>query len=129
MTQMSFDHFGNPGLDDERFHFKDQINILIILDVSGSMANTINGKAMMDIAKDSINGFVSDIPEGANVGLRVYGHEGKPTGKTKEESCQSSDLVHDIQPLDKQEIANVIEPFQPTGWTPIGLSLEEAKDD
>lgn len=129
MTQMSFDHFGNPGLDDERFHFKDQINILIILDVSGSMANTIDGKAMIDIAKDSINDFVPDIPEEANVGLRVYGHEGKPTGKTKEESCQSSDLVHDIQPLDKQAFADVIEPFQPTGWTPIGLSLEEAKDD
>lgn len=129
MTQMSFEHFGNPGLDDERFHFKDQINILIILDVSGSMANTIDGKAMMNIAKDSINDFVSDIPEEANVGLRVYGHEGKPTGKTKEESCQSSDLVYDIQPLDKQEFADVIKPFQPTGWTPIGLSLEEAEDD
>src|SRR5699024_10648070 len=33
------------------------------------------------------------------------------------------------QPIDKQEFSRVIEPFQPTGWTPIGLSLEEAKED
>lgn len=129
LKKLEFEHFGNPGLEDERFHFKDQLNVLVILDVSGSMANMINGKPMMDIAKDSINSFVSDLPNEANIGLRVYGHEGKPTGKTKEESCLSSDLVYDIQPIDKQEFSRVIEPFQPTGWTPIGLSLEEAKED
>lgn len=129
ITQTKLDHFGNPGIDDERFHFKDQMNVLVILDVSGSMANEINGKSMMDIAKDSIREFTSDLPEEANIGLRVYGHEGARTGKTKEESCQITDLVYDIQPLDKQEFQGIVDSFEPTGWTPIGLSLEKAKDD
>ena len=65
----------------------------------------------------------------ANVGLRVYGHEGMRTGKTKEQSCENTELVYKIQPLDKQEFQKVIDPFEPTGWTPIGLSLEAAKED
>lgn len=47
IKQMSIDHFGNPGIEDERFQFKDQMNVLVILDVSGSMANSIDGKSMM----------------------------------------------------------------------------------
>jgi len=129
VSETKIDHFGNPGINDERFHFKKQLNVLVILDVSGSMANMVNGKPMMDIAKDSINDFSSNLPEDANIGLRVYGHEGKPTGKTKEESCEISELVYDIQPLDKGEFQETIAPFEPTGWTPIGLSLEEAKED
>src|SRR5699024_1190050 len=58
--------------------------------ISGSMADTIDGKPMMDIAKNSINNFVSDLPDEVNMGLRDYGHEGKATGKTKEESCEIS---------------------------------------
>jgi len=129
IRMMNMEQFGNPNIEDERFHFKENMNVLVILDVSGSMANEINGKSMMDIAKDSINDFVSDLPEDVNIGLRVYGHEGKRTGKTKEESCQSTELVYDIQPLNKQEFKKVIEPFEPTGWTPIGLSLEKVKED
>lgn len=129
LKSMSFDHFGNPGIEDNRFHFKDQINVLVILDVSGSMANTINGKSMMDIAKNSIREFTSDLPIEANIGLRVYGHEGKRTGKTKEQSCESTELVYDIQPLNKSEFQKIINSFEPTGWTPIGLSLEAAKED
>lgn len=129
INQMNLDFFGNPGIKDEKFQFKEQMNVLVILDVSGSMANTIDGKSMVDIAKDSIRDFTSDLPEEANIGLRVYGHEGKSTGKTKEQSCESSELVYDIQPIDKQEFQKVIEPFEPTGWTPIGFSLEKAKED
>ena len=129
ISKTKFEHFGNPGIEDERFQLKDQLNVLVILDVSGSMANTINGKPMMDIAKDAIRDFTTDLPKEANVGLRVYGHEGKRTGKTKEESCQISELVYDIQPMNTSEFQKVLEPFKPTGWTPIGLSLQEAKQD
>lgn len=129
VSKMKIDDFGHDDMEDARFQFKDQLNVLVILDVSGSMANEIGGKSMMNIAKDSINDFTSNLPEDVNVGLRVYGHEGKPTGKTKEESCEISELVYDIQPLDKESFQDTIAQFEPTGWTPIGLSLEEAKED
>lgn len=70
INQMNLDFFGNPGIKDEKFQFKEQMNVLVILDVSGSMANTIDGKSMVDIAKDSIRDFTSDLPEEANIGLR-----------------------------------------------------------
>ncbi|MBC5637321.1 VWA domain-containing protein [Ornithinibacillus sp. BX22] len=129
ITKMKFDNFGHPGLEDEQFTFKEQLNVLVILDVSGSMANEINGKSMMDIAKDSIREFTSSLPNEANVGLRVYGHEGARTGKTPEQSCEVSELVYEIQPINASEFNSVIDPFIPTGWTPIGLSLEQAKED
>lgn len=129
ITKMKFDNFGNPGIEDEQFQFKEQINVLVILDVSGSMANEINGKSMMDIAKDSIKDFTASLPNEANVGLRVYGHEGARTGKTPEQSCEISELVYEIQPINASEFNSVIDPFIPTGWTPIGLSLEQAKED
>ncbi|SES21387.1 Ca-activated chloride channel family protein [Gracilibacillus ureilyticus] len=129
ITEMKWDNFGNEGIEDERFHMKDQINVLIILDVSGSMANEIDGKSMMEIAKDSIIDFTTELPEEANIGLRVYGHEGKSTGKTREQSCQATDLIYDFQSSDGNSIENVIDPFEPTGWTPIALSLEKVKED
>ncbi|MFC4403118.1 VWA domain-containing protein [Gracilibacillus xinjiangensis] len=129
IEEMNYTHFGNEALEDERFHFKDQINVLIVLDVSGSMANEVDGKSMLQIAKDSILNFASDIPEDANVGVRIYGHEGASTGNTKEESCQATDLIYDFQSANTSEIQEVIDPLSPTGWTPIGLSLEQAKED
>ncbi|WP_051556307.1 vWA domain-containing protein [Alkalihalobacterium bogoriense] len=128
-TQFTISSFGAEDVIDERFTFKDQINVLVILDVSGSMKNEIDGKAMMDIAKDAIREFTSNLPEKVNVGLRVYGHEGQSTGADKSQSCQSTELVFDIQPFDSDDFNPILNQFEPTGWTPIALSLEEAMKD
>ncbi|KAB8138989.1 VWA domain-containing protein [Gracilibacillus oryzae] len=116
-------------MEDERFRFKDQINVLLVLDVSGSMANEVDGKTMLQMAKDSIYNFTSDLPDEANIGVRVYGHEGKSTGHTKEESCRATDLIYDFQSANTSDIQDLIDPLSPTGWTPIGQSLEQAKED
>jgi hypothetical protein len=50
---------GTPEATDERFQFKDNYNIEIILDSSGSMNNMVNGKSQMDLAKETINKFLS----------------------------------------------------------------------
>lgn len=39
------------------------VNVEIVLDASGSMAKTINGVPMMDIAKNSIVSVVSSMPK------------------------------------------------------------------
>ena len=44
LNKWEFSMSGNPDLPESRFQFKDNYNIEIILDSSGSMANTINGK-------------------------------------------------------------------------------------
>ncbi|MFC4403120.1 VWA domain-containing protein [Gracilibacillus xinjiangensis] len=129
LEEINFTHFGNAELEDDRFQFKDQVNVLLILDVSGSMANEVNGKSMLEMAKESILNFSSDLPEEANVGVRVYGHEGSNKRETQEKSCQATELIYDFQPSNTTDIEAVLEPLAPTGWTPIGLSLEKAKED
>ncbi|MFC4403117.1 vWA domain-containing protein [Gracilibacillus xinjiangensis] len=129
LKELNYTHFGNDALEDERFHFKDQINVLLVLDVSGSMANEIDGKSMLQMAKDSIYNFTSGLPDEANIGVRVYGHEGDGTELKKEESCQATELIYDFQQANTSDIRDVIEPLKPKGWTPIGRSLEQATED
>lgn len=109
-----------------------EINVEIIVDASGSMAGeTDTGDLRMDAAKRVLNEVVRAIPEteGVNVGLRVYGHEGDNTDEGKAESCAASDLVVPIEGVATDDLLAQIDAFEPTGWTPLGMSLEEASAD
>jgi hypothetical protein len=108
------------------------INVELILDVSGSMAQVIEtGETRMDAAKRVLNEVVSAIPEreNINVGLRIYGHLGDNTDAGQAESCQSSELVAPVSGVNKQVLLDQIMGLQPTGWTPLALSLERAGQD
>lgn len=108
------------------------VNVEIILDVSGSMAQALeSGETRMDAAKQVLEDVTALIPEteGVNVGLRVYGHEGDNTDEGKAESCESSELVVPIKGVDKEQLINEVQALQPTGWTPLGLSLERSEKD
>ncbi|MDQ0337868.1 Ca-activated chloride channel family protein [Caldalkalibacillus uzonensis] len=123
IQDLQFQMFGSSDTD-ERLQFKENFNVKIILDVSGSMADEIDGKRMIDIAKDSIRKFSSALPKQANVGLRVYGHV-----YGKEASCRETELVYELQPYDSSKLESALAQFEPTGWTPIALALEDAMDD
>lgn len=123
VEEMKIKNFGAQGVADSRYAYKDKVNILIILDASGSMADKVDGKPMIDIAKESIQDFVASIPEGANVGLRVFGVE----GNTKEDS--RSTLLYELQPMNKDKFNQALAPLSPKGWTPIARSLEDAAKD
>jgi Mg-chelatase subunit ChlD len=108
------------------------VNVELILDVSGSMAAGLDtGETRMDAAKRVLSGVVAAIPErkGVSVGLRIYGHEGDNTEAGKSVSCKASELVVPVKGVDKGELNDEIEALQPTGWTPIALSLERARKD
>ncbi|TRY22099.1 magnesium chelatase, partial [Brevibacillus sp. LEMMJ03] len=51
--------FGSPEMDDPRFRFKEQYNVMIVLDASGSMGNMAGGKTRMEAAKEAIRSFVA----------------------------------------------------------------------
>ncbi|MBO8164396.1 MAG: VWA domain-containing protein [Brevibacillus sp.] len=121
--------FGSPDLDDARFHFKENFNVEIILDASGSMAGKIGEKTKMQLAKEAIKEFAQSLPEGANVSLRVYGHKGSNADEHKELSCSSSELVYPLQPYHAEKIEAALEQFEPTGWTSIAGSLRLAQYD
>lgn len=129
LEQVNISAFGNPEIEDERYQFKEQLNVEIILDASGSMGNVIDGKTMMDIAKESIKSFAASLPEGANIALRVYGHKGTGSDKDKELSCSSSELIYEVQGFDSNRLNEALNPIKPAGWTPLADAIEQAKND
>lgn len=109
-----------------------EVNLEIIFDVSGSMAQTVpGGETRMEAAKGVMQDVIAGIPdrEGINVGFRVYGHEGDNSEAGAAESCASSELVVPLGGVDKGDLRREVERLQPTGWTPIALSLERAGED
>ena len=107
------------------------VNVELILDASGSMAETIGNETRMQIAKRVMREVINAIPErqGVNVGFRVYGHRGDNTEAGKAESCRSSDLLVPIEGVNKPALLRQVDTFQPTGWTPLAYSLEQSGGD
>lgn len=93
VKKWEFASFGNPDLPDARYHFKENYNVEIILDASGSMAAKVDGQTRMELAKETINNFLKNIPEKANVSLRVYGHKGSGSESDKEMSCSAIEQI------------------------------------
>lgn len=109
-----------------------EVNIAIVLDVSGSMAGATDTQEMrMTAAQRVLNEVVQAIPqtEGVNVGLRIYGHVGNNTESGKAVSCAGSELVVPIEGLNKELLTSQINSLQPTGWTPLGASIDLAAED
>jgi|GEM_PF-2478346 len=97
----------------------------IILDCSGSMAGMIGGKSKMEIAKESLTSVINQIPEKSYVGFRAYGHQYDRSVK----NCTDSELIYPVGEINKQQLISKIKSLQPRGWTPIGYSLEQSKND
>lgn len=129
IDQIKLSSFGNPDIDDPRFQFKKQYNVMIVLDASGSMAAKADGKTRMEAAKDAIAAFAASLPADARVGLRVYGHKGTGAEGDKALSCSSSEVMYPLAAFDKAKLQNSLSGFKPAGWTPIGLALQQAQED
>lgn len=129
LEKWKMESFGSPEIEDSRFQFKENLNVEIVLDASGSMNGKIGGKTKMELAKESITKFASSLPEGANVALRVYGHKGTGSDQDKKLSCESSDIVYAMQNYEESDFEGALNKFKPAGWTPITLALSKAKED
>ncbi len=107
------------------------VNLELIFDSSGSMAENIGGVTKIDAAKQVLNQVIDAIPAqpGINVGFRVFGHKGDNTDAGKAVSCKSSDLLVPIKGVDKAALKTQVATYKPTGWTPIALSLQLAGKD
>ncbi|WP_404427580.1 VWA domain-containing protein [Ureibacillus chungkukjangi] len=129
IEQMKFQTIGSPEIEDPRYQFKENLNVMVILDASGSMANFEGSVTRMDAAKQAINQFVKGLPEGTNVGLRIYGHLGSGKNTDKALSCSSSELVYPLSTYNAGNFDQALSKAGPAGWTPIGLAFNEAKKD
>ena len=110
------------------------VNVELILDASGSMAEEIPGteaQSRMDAAQAAMREVIDGIPErdGLNVGFRVYGHEGSNSEADRAVSCQATELLVPMLGVDKAALLMQVEQMEPTGWTPLSLALESAAGD
>lgn len=129
IEKMKFQSIGNPEMEDPRYQFKENLNVMVILDASGSMANMEGNQTRMDAAKTAIKAFVKGLPEDANVGLRIYGQEGTGKNTDKALSCSSSELIYPVSQYNAESFDQALAKSQPAGWTPIELALNEAAKD
>lgn len=102
--------------------------MLIILDASGSMNGVDeDGVAFIDKAKAAVIDLVDALPDDLDVGLRVYGHRESNTDPVR--GCLDTELVAPVAPLDRDTIRLAVDGIEASGYTPIGLSLQQAADD
>lgn len=100
----------------------------LIFDASGSMWGRLpSGKPKITVAKDAMRSIVRSLPDGSDVGLRIYGH--RLPRRPKDASCLDSQLVVPFGPLDRTRIIRAIDTVQPKGQTPIGRSLSLMSQD
>lgn len=108
------------------------INIELILDASGSMAEEIEpGVTRIDAAKQVLNSIIDRLPQddNVNIGLRVYGHKGANNESGRAESCLSTDLKVPVLGVDLAALKAVVDGYEPVGWTPLTLALQSSELD
>lgn len=101
----------------------DKEKILFILDLSNSMNEDIGGGTKLQIALDTLNKLLPQLPPSTEVGLRVYGHR---VGLTYFDGCTASKLMVPIGPNNSAKISGALSTVKAVGWTPITYSLKHA---
>ncbi|NMD34620.1 MAG: VWA domain-containing protein, partial [Planctomycetes bacterium] len=98
----------------------------LVLDASGSMRDAIDGRAKFEIAREAVESIAREIPAGAPVALRVFGHR-----KTALEAGSSEDTALEIPmgSLNRTKFGEKLRALRPRGKTPLALSLREAVHD
>ena len=100
----------------------------MILDGSDSMNEDAgDGGTRLDAAKAALGELIDAVPEGAKVGLRVYGNE--LSGVSRAQGCRDTNLVTPVGPLDRDGFKAEVDALEGKGRTPIGRSLLKAPDD
>lgn len=104
------------------------VNVVVILDSSGSMSEKIDGQSKSDVAKWAISNFLTKMPQGVNTSLVVYGHKGSNLYSEKDLSCRGVEEVVKLGNNNYNNIISAMNGFSPKGWTPIAGSIDFAKN-
>ncbi len=92
-------------------------DVLIILDTSSSMDEAFETSTKIVAAKQVLTDVVSELPEGIDVGLRIFG------------GCEFSRLLLPVGPLDRAALHAQIQAIETGGPTPIAYTLQQAEGD
>lgn len=127
---VTYDHgFVMPELpdgEDEVTTKQKKMNVVVLMDASGSMKGEIAGQTKMELAKTAIAKFVEQIPEDANVALIAYGHVGSSADADKAASCSSVESVYPLSSYQAENFTTSLNSFQARGWTPLAGAINKA---
>lgn len=127
---VSYDHgFVMPELpsgEDEVSTKQKKMNVVVLMDASGSMKGQIAGKTKMELAKAAIARFVDQIPVDANVALISYGHVGSSSESDKMASCSAVESMYSLSSYKAENFTNALNSFQAKGWTPLAGAINKA---
>lgn len=117
-----------PNGEDEVTTKQKKMNVLVLMDASGSMNGVKEGKTKMELAKAAISRFMEQIPSDANVSLIAYGHVGSSADSDKEKSCSSVESVYPLSAFKAENFTNSLNSFQASGWTPLAGAIKKAEE-
>ncbi len=105
--------------------YADQTNVELLIDDSGSMAQRIEGKSKVAIAKEVLSGLVQDLPQNAQIAVRTYGRQKSYQAR----DCTDMELMTPFGPNTPSRVLPGVQALRPNGMTPIAASLQEAAKD
>lgn len=102
---------------------------MLVLDASGSMAGADPaGGTKMDAAKRATHTLIDATPDGAPIGMAVYGTNTGSTDADKPAGCRDVTVLRGPEPIDKAALGGAVDGLRPRGYTPIGTALRTAAD-
>ena len=96
---------------------RDEADLLIVLDLSSSMEEEVEGGVKIALAKAALQELIAALPEDTAVGLRTF------------HKCERSDLEVAIQPISEGDILHVLYGIDTYGTTPLAYTLQQIPGD
>ena len=115
-----------PSGEDEVTTKQKKMNVVVLMDASGSMKGEIAGQTKMDLAKEAIAKFVEQIPAEANVALISYGHVGSSSESDKQASCSAVESKYPLTAYQAGNFTDALNSFEAKGWTPLAGAINKA---
>jgi len=94
-------------------------DLVVVLDASGSMLETVDAKPKIDVAREVLDGLVDGLPDTSNAGLIAYGHRQKS-------SCTDIQQLVAVGPIDKEAFEAKVHALAPKGKTPLTAATKQA---
>jgi Ca-activated chloride channel homolog len=95
---------------------------IVILDASGSMWAQIDGKARIEIARDTLKDVLSGVPAELELGFMAYGHRTKG-------DCTDIELLVPPEAGTADRIIGAAMSLNPRGKTPLSAAVLQAAED
>jgi hypothetical protein len=90
--------------------------------MNAKLGETTRWKTALETLKE----VLAELPDDLNVGLRVYGHR---YSSKSAQTCQDTELLVPIAPLDRGKIIGAASALKPRGETPLIRSVLKTVDD